>query len=667
MSAAETPVVLVLMPYADIARPSIALGALKATLTEAGIGCAVDYANIRFAERLGLEMPEAPYLARGLGEWTFSRAAFPDRAGVPAAEALESMGQQHSVMPPDAFRDPRFEASLERLRAWAPAFVDQTARALLEKRPRIVGCSSTFEQHCASLALLRRIRELDPSVITMLGGANCEAEMGWATLRAFPWVDVVVSGEADELMAPLCRLLLDHGLEVSTRLLPAGVMVREHARRGVFGPGRLPAPRAVVTEVDKNPVPDYADYFAALGASPLRGEVTPGLLVEFSRGCWWGEKHHCTFCGLNGGGMVYRAKSPERALAELDLLASRSGVDGFMVVDNILDMSYLRTVLPSLAGRGAPYRLFFETKANLKREQVALLARAGVVWIQPGIEAFHDELLRLMDKGTTAAMNLQVLKYCREQGIYATWNLIFGFPGEDDAWHAEVAEWLPLVYHLQAPKCVGRVLYDRFSLYQQDPARYGLRLRPAAAYAAAYPLPAGELEELAYYFHDDRPAARAVGPGALALTRRVIEWNRLFQRGPRPVLSLMPVDGALEFLDTRPCAVARRLTLAGLEARVYLACEPAADLSEIRRRVGPADPDAVGWALARLEELRLVLRIHGKHLALAVPGELPSLVEPADFPGGSAFAIDTVTPQALDAFERRTRLLAAEGESVSHG
>ena len=43
-----------------------------------------------------------------------------------------------------------------------------------------------------SLALLRRVKELDPSVVTMLGGANCEAEMGWAAIRAFPWVDFVV-------------------------------------------------------------------------------------------------------------------------------------------------------------------------------------------------------------------------------------------------------------------------------------------------------------------------------------------------------------------------------------------------------------------------------------------------------------------------------------------
>ena len=656
------PVVLVLMPYADIARPSIALGTLKACLGQAGIGCAVEYANLRFVEKLGLDMPDAPYLARLLGEWTFSAAAFPDRNDVSAEQALASAGQQFSFMPPAAFADPRFVGSLERLRAWAPSFVDEVARAVLERRPRIVGCSSTFEQHCASLALLRRIRELDPGVITMLGGANCEAEMGWATIRSFPWVDVVVSGEADELFAPLCQLLIDQGLDLPVSLLPPGVLVRQHVRNRTFGPGRLAVPRAVVEDVNSNVVPDYSDYLEALAASPLRSRVHPGMLVEFSRGCWWGEKHHCTFCGLNGGGMGYRVKQPERAMHELDALSEQSGVNGFMVVDNILDMGYLRTLLPALAERGAPYRLFFETKANLKREHVALLAKAGVIWIQPGIEAFHDELLKLMDKGATAAINLQLLKYCREYGVYATWNLLFGFPGEDDAWHAEVAEWLPLCFHLQPPKCVGRVLYDRFSVYHTSPERFGLTLKPSPSYASVYPLGEEDLTDLAYFFADQSPRATFTGPGVRALAAQVIEWFALFERGLNPVLSMAVRGEAIDIFDTRPCAVARRHELAGLDALVYMACEPAADCRTVCTRLGErgADAAAVQASLERLAALKLLANLHGKWLALAVPGESPPLLHEEEFPGGSSQGVETFTGDVLDAFERRTRHLLEE-------
>src|SRR6185503_10281635 len=86
---------------------------------------------------------------------------------------------------------------LKEVRRRAEAFIERVAEAVLADRPRIVGCTSMFQQHCASLALLRRIRELDPSVVTMMGGANCEGPMGKAAHSAFGWVDFVVSGEAD--------------------------------------------------------------------------------------------------------------------------------------------------------------------------------------------------------------------------------------------------------------------------------------------------------------------------------------------------------------------------------------------------------------------------------------------------------------------------------------
>jgi ribosomal peptide maturation radical SAM protein 1 len=669
MRTESTPVVLVLMPYGDLARPSLGMGLLKACLTSAGIGCAVEYASVRFTEKVGIDIPEAPYLARMMGEWVFAGAAFPDAPPISASEALERTGYQFSAAAPAGFGDRRFVESLDRLRAYAPRFVDATARGILARRPRIVACGSMFEQHCASLALLRRIRELDPAVITMIGGANCEAEMGWATIRAFPWLDVVVSGEADELLPPLCELLLTHGRELPLALVPEGVMLRQHVRLNTFGPGAKPVPRATVENLDAGPVPDHSDYLAALAASPLRKFVKPGLLIEFSRGCWWGQKHHCTFCGLNGGGMGYRSKRAATAEAELDAMAAATGITGFMATDNIIDLDYLKTLLPALAARKAPYSLFFETKANLRREQVELLAKAGVIWIQPGIEAFHDDLLKLMDKGSTAMINVQLLKYCREFGVYATWNLLFGFPGEDDAWYAEVAGWLPLISHLQPPRSIGRVLYDRFSPYHQNPEKYGLRLKPSHSYSAVYDLPPELLADLVYFFADTSPGARAIGPGLGALMSRVIDWSRRFEDGAAPVLSMTAAGDTIEIYDTRSCAVARRHTLDEFDAAVYRACDPAAGANEIRRRLELPESEGrtVEAALDRLCKLRLLLALNGRHLALAVPGDSPSILADEEFPGGCLIDLDknrrgenTFSDATLDEFERVTRALVAE-------
>ena len=121
--------------------------------------------------------------------------------------------------------------------------------------------------------------------------------------------------------------------------------------------------------------------------------MRPGLPLESSRGCWWGAAHQCTFCGLNGTSLGYRSKSPERVLAEVHELEDRYGVSDFEAVDNILDMGYHKTLLPELAADTSTRRIFYEIKANVSRAQVAALVDAGIMWVQPGIESLHSEVL----------------------------------------------------------------------------------------------------------------------------------------------------------------------------------------------------------------------------------------------------------------------------------
>ena len=93
-------------------------------------------------------------------------------------------------------------------------------------------------------------------------------------------------------------------------------------------------------------------------------------------------------------------------------------------------MRYFGDLLPKLRETGYNFRLFFETKANLKREQLQAMREAGVLAIQPGIESFSTPILKLMEKGVTALQNIRLLKWCAEFGILHVWNVIYGFPGE---------------------------------------------------------------------------------------------------------------------------------------------------------------------------------------------------------------------------------------------
>jgi len=624
-------VCLVTMPYAHLMRPSIALGILKACLAREGVCAHVEYANLRFAERVGLEVNGLMMYLRTdslIGEWTFAGAAFRD-----GRETLEDLlGAAGRVQPPNlprvAVDDRQFAPVFRQLREYAPIFVDEVARAVVARRPGIVGCTSTFEQHCASLALLRRVKELAPEIVTMLGGANCETTMGRVTIRHCPWVDVVVSGEADGLIGPLCRQLLDKGLQPGARY-PDGVMTQ------TGGEGR-----AVMLEMQSSPAPDFDDYFEALAGSPLRERITPALAVESSRGCWWGQKSHCTFCGLNGAGMNYRAKPATQVFEEWQQLQERYPVRKYTVVDNIIDRQHLRDLLPRLAEAGAPLALFYETKANLRREEVRAMAEAGVRKFQPGIEALHDDLLKLMAKGNSTLINVQLLKYAREFGLWTTWMLLVGFPGEDPAWHAEVAEWLPLLYHLQPPNGLVHIRYDRFSVYHEEAEKYGLNLQPFPAYRLVYPFPEADLSDFAYFFYDEnRVEPHWVHPAIERLGTRVAEWVKAYHRPVRPLLCAWWKGDRLELLDTRPCAVARRHQLNVLASRIYACCDPAITGAGIARQLRLTEAE-VAEELAPLVEARLMLEWKGRHLALACFGEVPALDPPEAHPSGSVALFD---------------------------
>ncbi|MGH2587213.1 MAG: RiPP maturation radical SAM C-methyltransferase, partial [Dehalococcoidia bacterium] len=281
-------VALVNMPFASTRYGSIQLGLLQAILRRRGIPTTVHYLNLRFAQRIGWEPYEiiCNHRWHSLGEWIFSRAAFTE--GTRESQAfLEEF--------PDAVRqaceslDCTTDFLVDLREREAPAFIEECIEAVPWDRYDVVGFGSLFEQNCAALALARRIKERFPHLTIVFGGSNFEDEMGLEYVRTMPWIDYAVIGEGDEVFPTL----LDRLAKGEHVLAMPGVACR--GPDGVVFGGRAP----MVTDLDALPEPDYDDYFTTAAALPMPGLVFGGgvqMLFESGRGCWWGAKHHCTFC-----------------------------------------------------------------------------------------------------------------------------------------------------------------------------------------------------------------------------------------------------------------------------------------------------------------------------------------------------------------------------------
>jgi ribosomal peptide maturation radical SAM protein 1 len=609
------------MPFGPEMSPSLGLSLLKASLAPHGASVRVLYFTLRFAELLGVGLytkiaTDGMRSIRELaGEWVFREALFgPD----PEADARwerevllgrACWGTRELARPIPA----SFVAGLHRARFRAGTFVERCLAEVLAERPRIVGFTSVFQQHVASLALAKRIKEEAPETYVLLGGANCEGVMGAETVRRFPFLDAAVSGEGDLVFPDLVRRVLEgRGLDdlpgVTT---PTNVNAR-------FASARFPnAP--TVTRMDDLPVPDDSDYFEQFGRSRFAGKWTPGLFLETSRGCSWGEKSHCTFCGLNGTTMAFRSKSPSRALGELRALVARHPESDLQVVDNILDTHYFGSLLPELAKSPPPSPVFWETKSSLKKEQVRLLADAGVTRIQPGIESLSDAVLKLMRKGVTAFQNVQLLKWCRELGVTPYWNLLWGFPDEAPEEYARMARLVPLLSHLFPPSGVSGLRLDRFSPGWGDAERLGfLDVAPLPSYAAVYPLGPEAAMNLAYSFSFRARGCGDAGAYVAPLLHEVARWKRAAKAS---ALFSVPAGDALIVWDLRPVARHPLTVLRGLHRALHEACDASASLRALvdagRSSCG-STREEVERALETLVANRLLLRDGERHLALAV-------------------------------------------------
>jgi magnesium-protoporphyrin IX monomethyl ester (oxidative) cyclase len=647
----DLDVCLVSMPYGSLHRPSLGIGVLLSGAKKAGLTAKAMYPTFWFAERIGLNayiaLSERGDVSDLIGEWTFSGAAFPDFKPQHHLYLSTVLDSDHFNISDyrTLFNNEDVDKALWSIRRKATTFVNATAERVLALSPKIVGCSSVFQQTCASLALLRRIKTMDSSIITMLGGANCEGPMGKTISDEFRWVDIVVSGEADLLFPDLCKSLIEAKQKRTKITLPYGAIRQEEDVQSGAPVLRCSAPRAIVIEMDKTPVPEYEDYFATLKSFTYRDRVKPGLLVETSRGCWWGAKSHCTFCGLNGGGMSFRSKSPSRVEKEFAQLRRRYNVAQFEVVDNILDMKYFETLLPRMAPNDDGVSIFYETKSNLKEHHLRILSEAGVRWIQPGIENMDDRVLHLVSKGNSALQNIALLKYSLEYGVRLSWNLLFGVPGERDHWYKEMAAWLPYISHLQPPSHLVRVRYDRFSPYHEHPDEYEIALRANNAYSYVYPLADEKLSNLAYFFEDYHDIGRGdiSGEGVGLVKECWMNWYRDFWGDSRSLLFMTDAGTQTIVWDTRPCAVDAVIVLGGISRAIYQLCrEPRSSASLLRSLkgsgYGSTTADQLDVCLQRLMRRKILLSINGRFLGLATRRPNASLLGVTEYPGGYTYA-----------------------------
>ncbi len=652
-------ITLINMPFGDLRIPSIGLTQLKAVLDEEYQGrIAVDilYYSHDFAHYLGLDLYNSisgsmDHHNAGMGDWIFRQVAFP----LTEENTEEYFERYYPFQHKEA---QAMKNSIREKRAGLEDFMEELIDQTAIEQADIVGFTSMFMQNVASFAMARKLKDRNPHLVTVMGGANCESPMGQEIVLNVKQIDYAFSGPGLKSFPAFVRACVAGEVEKCDQIngvfsirncgtLPTIAPANPHqpaanptlvqlAYLGAATVANVLAASTVAPtietfgeelDIDTEVKLDYELFLDTLESKFPNKQVEPILLFETSRGCWWGEKAHCTFCGLNGTSMNYRAMSPVPALKLFKSLfrySDRCSV--YNCVDNILAKSYLTDVFPYLE-TPSNIHMFYEVKADLSEAEMEVLSKARVKSVQPGIESLATSTLKLMKKGTSSFQNISLLKNCLIYDIWPEWNLLVGFPGEGDEVYEKYLQDLPLLRHLPPPSGVLPVRYDRYSPYYVKAKEYELELQPVDFYELIYPFSKESLANLAYYFSDTNLRAKYF----LTLMRWLGKvrasfavWKELWPEGQSKYPELyLKQDGHTTLIHDSRSGEVVEYPISDMARQVLELLSKRQRVGKLTEKLGHLPDFDAAREIALLKEKGLLFHERESYMSLVLPRELP--------------------------------------------
>ncbi len=601
------PVALISMPTLSARFPSFQLALLKPTLEQAGIPVQTFSLFMYFGTFVGWRINEtlADVYPSMVGEWLWTRAAFGDFAIDDEyfeiyRNNLEAICHKAGCTLDD----------LRRLRETAaPAFIEFCMNSVDWSRFGVIGFSVVFQQTLASIALANALKKRYPHIPIMMGGATFEDDIAEEIMKGCPQVDYIHCGDADETLPNAVRRIYNGE---SMKGMP-GIMWRDSGR--VVFNGRAPN----LADMNKTPVPDFDEYFYARKQGRYENyDMAQGVLlpIETARGCWWGVKNHCTFCGLNRAGMEFRSKRVENVIQQLDELSRRYGILDFNAIDNIIEPEYIDKLFGQLSAANTDIRLHYEVRPSLSRVQLKHMRKGGLFSIQPGVESFSTHILKLMKKHTTGVRNLELIKWSTYYGINNLYNILLRFPGETAEDYRAQCDVISKIHHFQAPWAIAKARADRGSPMYTDPESQSIsRLVPSPCYDYLYPKDRFDLNRVSYYF--EHKMGNTLEDGEYdQIFEAVGVWQHRWKQRPRPYLRYRKGWATIRIEDGRNCSP-RVTKYADDYATLYEYCADARSRKDIAARF--EDASWVEGALEEFVEQNLMIHLDNRYLSLALP------------------------------------------------
>lgn len=293
---------------------------------------------------------------------------------------------------------------------------DKKVYKLMEEfEPDIVGATSVTMNFLTAQSILKKVKEIDPHVITIMGGPHVSFD--WEnTLKLYGHIDLIVIGEG----------------EITLKELMPNIKNREKWReiRGIA----FRDDHGNVVKTDKRPLmPNLYDLpLPARHLLPLSKYLALGFPVSIttSRGC----PNQCIFCqGRRLLGLKPRFRKIEDVLIEIEYLLSL-GFYRINFADDFFTSKRERVI--ELCKKVKQKGLEFGWSAfvrvdSIDRELLTIMKDAGCDTVSFGVESGNEEMLKRIKKRIKIEQVIEAAKMCKDVGMRCLASFIVGLPGEN--------------------------------------------------------------------------------------------------------------------------------------------------------------------------------------------------------------------------------------------
>jgi radical SAM superfamily enzyme YgiQ (UPF0313 family) len=273
------------------------------------------------------------------------------------------------------------------------------------------GFSTVCSSYPVTLRIATEVKRAHPKSVVVLGGPQASV-VDIPTMRAFPSIDLVVRGEAEQTLPALVDALSGDGALAAV----PGITFRQH--KDIV---RNPA-APLVADLDALPFPAFHLF------PDVR--FCRHFPLELGRGC----PFSCTFCSTNDFfRRNFRLKSPAQMIADMRRVRQTYGVNSFELVHDMFTVDRKRVVAFCEALLESKEAFIWGCSARtdcVDEELIELMSRAGCRGIFFGIETGSKRMQKIIDKGLELNDSAERVRSCDKFKINTAVSLMAGFPDE---------------------------------------------------------------------------------------------------------------------------------------------------------------------------------------------------------------------------------------------